>query len=514
MESFSPEFFTIFPSRRTYHGEAMAISSHNGRIWSNVEKERILLELERKTTSIRKLAGYLQVKRTRIEKLIAKRKSHIAMQENPGRPTRIDAIGQDDLKAAIITAKDNLKPLTKSQVTDKIKNIVVESDIRRGLNGLTSTVHRVTISKILSNVNASFEKGQTMTKARFRERKDTRNFVSMAAMNEVLAKDKPPQLIGNFDATQFVISNKNSELLVTIKNENSNDESEFPLTNVEEVMLNQAVKWMMLCNANGNLADDVFLLSDPDMDKDAFTCDKIVGLSHNTSPTASGWLCFCKTRCGNMKFSPVLHSRIMTSIARDHPSISSGKASFFAEGVVKIARSLGRVINFQIISHGFERIGMYPLNATKCISNCDSATLKEYSHETICHIYSKISELSKCFLDIENGGQITEAQMDAAGIPIVHTYDIRTAPKDQRTQSHQRAVLLTNPASLLRRKAWLTKQELKKSQIATDLQSSTTGIKRKRAPNRPKHIIEEERKLKEQRRNERQIEQLAKYQQP
>jgi len=43
----------------------------------------------------------------------------------------------------------------------------------------------------------------------------------------------------------------------------------------------------MLCNANGNLCEDVFLESDPNMNEDDFDCHSIIGLSHNTDPASS-----------------------------------------------------------------------------------------------------------------------------------------------------------------------------------------------------------------------------------
>ena len=39
----------------------------------------------------------------------------------------------------------------------------------------------------------------------------------MAAMNEAFAKRKLPQMIGNYDATQFRLKEKNGEVLATIK---------------------------------------------------------------------------------------------------------------------------------------------------------------------------------------------------------------------------------------------------------------------------------------------------------
>jgi hypothetical protein len=50
-----------------------------------------------------------------------------------------------------------------------------------------------------------------------KEMKDLRNMVAMAIMNEAYAKFKLPQMIENFDATQFIISGSNEDMFVTIK---------------------------------------------------------------------------------------------------------------------------------------------------------------------------------------------------------------------------------------------------------------------------------------------------------
>ena len=65
------------------------------------------------------------------------------------------------------------------------------------------------------------------------------------------------------------------------------------------------------------------------------------------------------------------------------------------------------------------------------------------------------------------GGQVTEHQLDDLGIPRLEDNDDRRhMDKDQRAQSYQRAVMLTNNASRARRQEYLRKRDapkLKKS---------------------------------------------------
>lgn len=183
--------------------------------------------------------------------------------------------------------------------------MIVESDNRRGVFS-TSTIHPQTIEKVLKETNASTVKGQKTTKARARGRKDIRDMMSMAAKNEASARNKPPQMFGNFDATQYIISGKCEEPVITLKHKEEDNllyaQDENPVTTVEETQLSQAVKWVMLCDANGNLATDVFLLNDSDMDPNDFKCYQVPGLTHTTIPGAFGYLCFTKIRYGNTNF--------------------------------------------------------------------------------------------------------------------------------------------------------------------------------------------------------------------
>jgi hypothetical protein len=95
--------------------------------------------------------------------------------------------------------------------------------------------------------------------------------------------------------------------------------------------------------------------------------------------------------------------------------------------------------------------------------------------------------------------------MDEVGIPSVPSNDRRTKPKDERHQSHQRAVMLSNAASRKRRKDYIERQEsvgaipTQPNINETSDQTETTNKKRKRAPNRPKEVIEEEKRQKQAR---------------
>jgi hypothetical protein len=150
--------------------------------------------------------------------------------------------------------------------------------------------------------------------------------------------------------------------------------------------------------------------------------------------------------------------------------------------------------------HGLQRIGVSPLNHKTCISNCDKTVLQTFDGDTIEHIISKIPELSKHFLDEDNGGRVTEAQMDVVGIPTIQNDDKRSTSKDERTQSEERAVIISNPAARKRRKDWIQAREQRAAETEARKALEPSGEKGKRAPNRPTYVIEAEKKAKEDKR--------------
>lgn len=85
-------------------------------------------------------------------------------------------------------------------------DLTKETNLRRSGCGLNTSIRRRTVKREAQNSTISFEKGQTTTEARARENRDIRNMVSVAAANYAFAKDNPPNLIANFNATLFEIS--------------------------------------------------------------------------------------------------------------------------------------------------------------------------------------------------------------------------------------------------------------------------------------------------------------------
>jgi len=177
-------------------------------------------------------------------------------------------------------------------------------------------------------------------------------------------------------------------------------------------------------------------------------------------------------------------------------------------GVVKIVRSHAKAVNYQVIQHGFARIGVYTLDHRQCLKNCDKDPLLQYESHVIDDIVDKVSTLATLSLDIVNGGELLHA-----GIPFVPNNDRRTMDKYQRSQPHQHAVMLSNQSSRRRRKEWKDRSRNKNYHVVeedehaiVDEIDNVDGVgkkRKKRAPNRSKEVIEEEKRLKKHTRGEK-----------
>jgi len=105
-----------------------------------------------------------------------------------------------------------------------------------------------------------------------------------------------------------------------------------------------------------------------------------------------------------------LFNFISTSIDGNSSFNIKREKALLAGGMVRILRSMGRVINLQIvITHSFERIGVYPVSLDKCLSNCDKTVLNTIPKYSI--------HMPKMVVLLLNEGQLSEEQFDLLGIP-------------------------------------------------------------------------------------------------
>lgn len=191
---------------------------------------------------------------------------------------------------------------------------------------------------------------------------------------------------------------------------------------------------------------------------------------------------------------------ISETLRQYHPGITDHKRRIYSEGLVRIARSLAHVVTFDIVANGFKRIGLDPVDPQLCFANCRQDILESIGKTKLDDVALKIPDMAEHFKD-SHEGELREDVMDEFGVPTVEIDDRRKLPKHNRTQSHQRAVVLNPSGARKRRKEYLAKRKMSKTQIVD--QEVEPKAKRPRKPNRSKEEIEASKRAAEKQRAEK-----------
>jgi len=150
-------------------------------------------------------------------------------------------------------------------------------------------------------------KGQSKTPARDAAMSDPRNmyaeYIALACLQEGI----DPNLIINFDATQYFISDDGViRKLIWLKTD-----SDTPASYLSDGCLGLFLKAYLVGAASGIVAPMVLNIAMEDMDADDFKVIKVQGMSHVPAPGQYGYLAFTKTRGCNDKFYQWFYSNVI-----------------------------------------------------------------------------------------------------------------------------------------------------------------------------------------------------------
>lgn len=217
-----------------------------------------------------------------------------------GRQALIDAEG-------LLKVKQKISELNKSQKSankGELKKILVENINltlgRRGYAPTAETLSDNAIKKYKELCDIGKGTVQHKTHARIVAEGDPRNALSMHALVVAFCTNLVPQMIGNFDATQFIVDQENPDEGYCIKQERADDN--IPLTAESTGRLNFAIKYYHVNNGAGYTTPPVFNVALPEMGEGEFFVEKIHGLGSSRSQLDYGYVCFTKTRACNRKF--------------------------------------------------------------------------------------------------------------------------------------------------------------------------------------------------------------------
>ncbi len=115
---------------------------------------------------------------------------------------------------------------------------------------------------------------------------------------------------------------------------------------------------------------------------------------------------------------------------------SSDKKTKCTVALLKIVYGMRSSLNPTIISNGYRRCGMHPIDYGMIVSNCKTSP-------TVAQSRKMYTAFDEAVLRFRQDCQLTEQFMNQKGIPTV-SGDRRRVPHDQRAIQHQRAAILTD----------------------------------------------------------------------
>ena len=224
----------------------------------------------------------------------------IKMGKKRGRKPAIDEYGVEELRKLIMERNVTQRTPDGTEINQLLVQVANTTRERVGRGQNVESLSRTCKRKYLEIAEVEKGKVQHKTHARIVAENDPRNALSMHSLVVAFCRHLPPCMIGNFDATQFIVSQERSDTGFYIKHERA--ESDSTLTGESTGGLDFAIKYYHLNNAAGFTGVPVFNIADKNMDDSAFEVSKISGLGTNREQSNYGFVCLTKTRACNRAF--------------------------------------------------------------------------------------------------------------------------------------------------------------------------------------------------------------------
>lgn len=220
------------------------------------------------------------------------------MYEGQGRPRALDGVAEREIITEVTEAYMSQKSFRPRTLNSKIREKAVQTKARRGLV-MTGELHQRTVRDYKKRMKIDTVVCQNKTAARIEAEADPRNVYSMHVMVKAACTNLNPNLIMNWDSTQFVVGDQGNNVVVRIKTEES---VKVVATGQSESALDFAIKLFHFHNADGYVAPPVFVIADPYMQSETFEPHRVEELVYNTDLDGFGYLVFCPTRVCNGEF--------------------------------------------------------------------------------------------------------------------------------------------------------------------------------------------------------------------
>jgi hypothetical protein len=237
----------------------------------------------------------------------------MVLHSRSGRPCKLDQQGIDDVLGLIKATVRAQHAPDKEAVKQMIIRSANDTKRRRGEESFETQVSKTYFHTFAEEHGLVEAKVQLKTDARIEAEADPRNAYSMICLVKAYCEGLDPNLILNWDATQYVVSDDLQRKGIYIKAEKPNSG---PLTAPSHGGLAFAIKMYHLHNASGYSAPPVFVIADESLSEDAFFFSKVIGLGLSGEMTTHGWVCVTKTRACNAAFYRWFGKEVVCSFVR------------------------------------------------------------------------------------------------------------------------------------------------------------------------------------------------------
>jgi hypothetical protein len=136
-----------------------------------------------------------------------------------GRPSVLDSASLEDLGTWVRNTKNLQQCATRAKFNNKLKEVLGKVGNHNGVANCRVEVSKKTVTRLYKKLNIKGVKPQKKTNARIRNEYDLRNSYSMIAMVWAFAEFLDPNMMYNWDATQFAIEKDSVGDVLVIKGE-------------------------------------------------------------------------------------------------------------------------------------------------------------------------------------------------------------------------------------------------------------------------------------------------------
>jgi hypothetical protein len=225
-------------------------------------------------------------------------KPHKAMHSSVGKPSyfadTVKETIQDFVHKGFLDKSAPFPNSLKEVVVDAINDKFTKENSGRTLVSLNTP----TYNKILKQSGITNVLPQTITQARRDAASDIRMTYSLYVMCLAFTANLPPQMIFNWDFTQFAITSPRTGSVVCCLEEDLKTNMAATANIESDTAI--FMKWLFFANASGDAGPLVLSVAIDEMDPDEFEVIKVAGLTYKAC-MEYGYIFFTKTRAGNRK---------------------------------------------------------------------------------------------------------------------------------------------------------------------------------------------------------------------